>query len=82
MPNLFMVSEHNSIGAIVDFGDNMVAFKKDSGRVDLKSGHFIKEMPGDALYRSSNNPTIKEAASAFVENRRPRWDANSLYDPY
>lgn len=80
MPNLFMVSGHDSIGAIVDFGDKMVALKKVSGKLDLKSGHFIKEMPEEAFYRATDNPTIKEAASAFAQNRRPRWDAKGLYD--
>lgn len=78
MGNVFFVTEHPTIGAVVDFGNQMVAFNKSKGKVALNTSHYIHELP-DAIFRCSDNPTLKEAATAFVEKRRPRWAEKGLY---
>lgn len=79
MANVFMVSEHARIGAIVDFGKQKVAFEKYLGKLALNTAHFIEELPEGALFRHSTNVTLQEAASAFVEKRVPRWAKQGIY---
>lgn len=73
-----METEHPQLGAIVDLGKKKVGFFGTKGQIDLPSAHIIDELPEDAIYRNVNNPTLEEAANAFVQRRNPRWIRNSL----
>lgn len=72
-----LVTEHESLGAVVDLGRKKVGFNKSGNLIDLSTAHIINELP-EAMYRNTNNITLEEAANAFVQKRNPRWNRNSL----
>lgn len=73
--NVLAVSGDTAIGAIVRTKKGFIAFfraKQNPALIDVCTAHTISELP-DATYRNIESTTIEEAATAYAENRKPRW---------